>query len=228
MFKKKCNKCNSKIENKFDFCPYCGANFKQEINSEDYGILGKNDYIEEEIFPMMNTSMMDKIMENAFKMAEKMIEKQMRVMSNEQEKFRQPPQNQPNPNNRQPSNLDIQFFVNGERVFPQKVEEKPKPMRLKNNMDMNNETIERLTKLPKKEPVSKVRRLSGKIVYELEVPGVKTLNDIFINQLENSIEIKALSTDKVYSKTLNINLPILGYRLLKGNLILELQENKFN
>ncbi|MFA5855784.1 MAG: hypothetical protein WC867_00365 [Candidatus Pacearchaeota archaeon] len=227
MFKKKCNKCNSKIDNKFDFCPYCGSNFKGDFNNEDYGILGKNDSIEEEIFPMMNTSMMDKIMENAFKMAEKMIEKQMRVMSNEQEKVRQQPQNQPNPNNKT-SNLDIQFFVNGERVFPQKIEEKPKPIKIKNNMEMNGETIQRLTTLPKKEPVSKVRRLSGKIVYELEVPGVKTLNDIFINQLENSIEIKALSNDKVYSKTLNINLPILGYKLLKGNLILELQENKFN
>ena len=50
-----------------------------------------------------------------------------------------------------------------------------------------------------------------------------TIDDVFINQLENSIEIKALSKDKVYSKILNVNLPILRYRLSNGNLILELQ-----
>ena len=53
--------------------------------------------------------------------------------------------------------------------------------------------------------------------------GVVDVEDVLINQLENSIEIKALSKDKVYSKTLNINLPILSYELEKGNLILELQ-----
>ena len=38
-----------------------------------------------------------------------------------------------------------------------------------------------------------------------------------------SVEIKALSKDKVYSKNLNINLPILRYHLVKDNLIIEMQ-----
>jgi len=51
--------------------------------------------------------------------------------------------------------------------------------------------------------------------------------ELAINQLENSIEIKAASKDTVYSKKLNINLPILSYRLTKGNLILELQSEVY-
>ena len=35
--------------------------------------------------------------------------------------------------------------------------------------------------------------------------------------------ISTLSKDKVYSKILNVNLPILGYELIKNNLILEFQ-----
>ena len=63
---------------------------------------------------------------------------------------------------------------------------------------------------------------SGKIVYEISVPGVHDIENVLINQLENSIEIKAISDKKVYSKTLNINLPIIGYNLNQGNLVLEL------
>jgi HSP20 family molecular chaperone IbpA len=81
-----------------------------------------------------------------------------------------------------------------------------------------------LSKLPKEEPASRIRRLSGRILYELSVPGVNDMNNILINQLENSIEIKAIADNKVYSKTLNINLPILGYRLSQGNLTIELQQ----
>ena len=68
-----------------------------------------------------------------------------------------------------------------------------------------------------------MKRLSGKLVYEFAVPGVNDIQDIIIHKLENSIEVKALSKDKIYSKTININLPILKYSLNKGSLILELQ-----
>jgi len=43
---------------------------------------------------------------------------------------------------------------------------------------------------------------------------------------ENSIEIKAFSKDKAYFKFLPIALPLLGYKLLKEKLILELGERE--
>lgn len=232
MFSKRCTKCKNKSSKNYDFCPYCGNNLNEEHDREDYGFLGKNDFIEKEMFPGIEDSFMDKMLSNAFKMAEKMLEKQMKSISEEMIENQSKPRMQNNfPN--MPGNVDVQFFVNGKKVFPQipnqaqqrgqeiHEESKQVPIRIKNKI--SEEKAEKFSKFPKKEPQSKVRRLSGKIIYELEVPGVKNISDVLINQLENSIEIKALGKDKVYSKTLNLNLPILRYKLDKGSLVLELQ-----
>ncbi|VVB78563.1 Uncharacterised protein [uncultured archaeon] len=227
MFSRKCSKCKNKADKSYDFCPYCGNNLNSKTDSEDYGFLGKNDFIEKEMFPGIEDSFMDKMLNNAFKMAEKILEKQMKALSEEMMEKESKPKIQ----NNIPGNVDIQFFVNGKKVFPQipnqgnqEVQEikkqKIKTIKMKN---ISEEKAEKFSKLPKKEPSSKVRRLSGKIIYELEVPGVKNIEDVLINQLENSIEIKALGKDKVYLKNLNVNLPILKYSLEKGSLVLELQ-----
>lgn len=231
MFSKKCPKCKNKINKDYDFCPYCGNDLKKEYDKEDYGFLGKTDFIEKEMFPEINDSFGDKILNNAFKMAEKILEKQMKAFSQEMMENQSKPRIQKDfPN--MPRNVDFQFFVNGKRVFPQIPEiqdsqqeafgnENLKPIKIKNKI--SDEKAEKFSKLPKKEPKSRIRRLSGKVIFELEVPGVKNIDDVLINQLENSIEIKALGKDKVYSKTLNMNLPILRYKLDNNNLILELQ-----
>ena len=55
------------------------------------------------------------------------------------------------------------------------------------------------------------------------MPGVKSIKEISIRKLEKSIEIRAVSKDKAYSKIIPVNLPILDYELEKGKLILELE-----
>jgi len=214
MFKKKCSRCEKKVGKDYDFCPYCGTNLESK-NKEDYGFLGKDDFIDENPFELFESSFMDKLFDNAIKLAEKMVEKQIEMASETNNRVSENPKN----------NLEVQFFVNGKKVFPEDnssrvevVEKKPKKI-----TQISKENAEKLAKLPRKEPTSKVRRISGKLIYELGVPGVKNIEDVLINRLENSIEIKALGKDKVYSKTLNINLPILGYKLEKDNLILELK-----
>ena len=214
MFGKKCPQCNNRIKNNFDFCPHCGNDLKSESDREDYGLIGKNDFLEQ--MPSSNNSVIDRIFATAIKEIPSMlrvIEKQMQKESGHQPKIHP----------RNPSDLNVQFFVNGKEVLPQKRKRERGNQKIKKNMP--SEKIEKFSKLPKKEPISKIRRLSGKIIYELEVPGVKDIDDILINQLENSIEIKALSKNKVYHKTLNINLPIIRYQLNRGNLILELAES---
>jgi len=79
--------------------------------------------------------------------------------------------------------------------------------------------------LPKQEPTTNVRRLSDRVIYEVYIPGVNSINNVSINQLENSIEIKAISKDKAYIKLIPLNLPIIDYNFEKGKLILEL-DNK--
>ena len=57
------------------------------------------------------------------------------------------------------------------------------------------------------------------------MPEVKSLNDVLINNLENSIEIKAIGESAVYSKIIPINMPVINQELFQGKLIIELGEN---
>lgn len=209
MFSKKCPRCNNKIKKQFDYCPYCSFNFKSKHDNQDYGFLGKNDF-DDGFNPFENT-FIDKIFNSTIKL----LEKQMQNLSNEmmQNQSRQ---------NKMPNNLRVQFFVNGKKVLPEQHQiHKQKPQI--NLPKISPEKIKKFSKLPKKEPQSKMKRLGGRIIYELEVPGVTDINDIFINYLENSIEIKAIADKKIYSKTLNLTLPILRYGLNRDLLIVEFQ-----
>ncbi len=214
MFGKKCPKCNNRIKKDFDFCPSCGKELKSKYDTEDYGFLGKNDLIEENMFPNFSDSLVDKM----FNSAMKLLEKQVRKLHNEMAKNQRSSYGE----SKNPNDLNIQFFVNGKRIFPEKLENaEPKSFGSDNRYFF--EKLKKFPKLPKKEPESKLRRLSGKIVYELYVPGVKSVDDVLINQLENSIEVKALSDNKIYTKSINLNLPIIKYNLKNNFLTIELQ-----
>jgi hypothetical protein len=212
MFKKKCPKCENKIEKKFDYCPYCGKDLKGKYDDKDYGFLGKNDFIEDGNMGFLGGSFVDKIINSAMKM----MEKQLRDLPNNVNE---------RPNNFQgnvPGNMKIKFMVNGKEVplgQPKRKQEAPKKV----VTQISQEKAERIAKFPRKEPKAIMKRLSGKIIYELAVPGVKDIKDVLINQLESSIEIKAIAKDKVYLKTINVNLPVLRCMLEKGNLIVEFQ-----
>lgn len=210
MFKKKCSQCSNKIEKNHQFCPSCGNNLKSRHDQKDYGFLGRDDFNDDSFESMFGNFPINKIFKTAMKMTEKMMKN---IQESNQQK--QLPVN---------SNTNVQFFVNGKRVFPQKRQiqqqnQQPKKIIQK----ISKEKAEQFAKLPRKEPKTIMKRLGGRLIYELLVPGVQDINNILINQLESSIEIKALSKNKVYSKTLNVNLPIISYELDNESLFLELQ-----
>ena len=70
-------------------------------------------------------------------------------------------------------------------------------------------------------PKIKVRRLSDMIVYTLAMPGLTRKKDVQINQLDQTIEIKAYAKDKVYFKVLNISLPLLQYKVNQNQLVVK-------
>jgi len=213
MFKQRCSKCEAKISKDYSFCPFCGKNLKSKNDSEDFGILGRNDFSESNHPGMLGGSLIDKMMNSAMKM----IEKQMRDLPKEMANQKS---NLPN------QNMKIRFMVNGKEI-PLNQTNKQTDQKLEKIQPLSSQITEekakKLAKLPRKEPKTIMKRLAGKLVYELSVPGVNNTQDILINQLENSIEIKAIAKNKVYSKTLNINLSLLRYKLIKGLLILEFQ-----
>jgi HSP20 family molecular chaperone IbpA len=172
-----------------------------------------------ELFGGIGGKLIEKILNSTIKMVEKEMEKSMK-----------------NENKGIPSNFEL--YINGKRIPPEKI--KITNQKIGNNQKKNSEINEEeklkrvsfsqenknlFLKLEKKEPSTSIRRLSNKIIYELNVPGVESINDISIIQLENSIEIKAIGKKFGYEKILPVSFPISNYYISEGKLILELKEN---
>jgi len=236
MFKKRCSHCNKKVERSFDFCPYC-ANPLKDMKKE-YGLLGRGDETEltenPADIPTKNQSFMDKLMGTAISSAMKMFEKELKQMDSQEKKLNQ---NQPliDPN--------LQLFINGQRIpLPNQLNsrkglienpnmqedgdlEEGKTKILKKAPKISEETIKKSAKLPRKEARTKLTRLRDRVVYELETPGINSLNNVIVNQLENSIEVKAYTEQAVYIKTLKVKLPLISYSIKENRLFLEFKGN---
>ena len=215
MFKRKCNRCGESVEKKHRYCPTCGNSLDKRKN-QNWGMLGKDDFGEEQdlfsnsIFGGLSGNMLNKMLGNAMKMLEKEMQKGM------QETTTSPKTN-------------IRLMINGKetdlnkRQTPPTQKKQIKQTTEKIQKDLPLNSLKKLSKLPKTEPKTTIRRLGDKIIYEIEMLGVKSIKDISIIRLENSIEIKALAKDKAYIKLIPINLPLIDYSLYKGKLILELE-----
>lgn len=205
--KKKCKKCGEKLNEKYIFCPYCG-NSSIKKSKEDYGVLGENDFINEfenfsnSVFGGIGTKVIGKMLENAVRIFEKEIEKETK-------------------RKRQNPRTNFQLFINGQRVDNsghltyKKARQKKEIRRLPQNI------LKKFSNLPQKEAKTNVRRFSDKVVYEINMPGVRSLKDISITKLENNVEVKAISKDKAYQKMIPVNFPITDYNLSRGKLVLE-------
>jgi len=233
MFGKKCPRCHNKISKEFEFCPTCGFNIKRFSNQdapEDYGMLGKNDIIEPTISGVgRNISPFGNLFNSLFME----LEKQMRQMDQE---FSDEKRVQKNPRVRtngisinissgfgQNPKIQIRDLGNGRSLAQGRQIQQEKPIKIKNII--SEENLKRLSKLPRKEAETKIRRMSEKVIYEMKMPGVKSVEDVIINQLENSIEIKAIGKENVYFKILPVKLPILDYKIADDVLTLELKGN---
>ena len=235
--KKKCFKCERKIEKDFEFCPFCGNPQKQK----DYGFLGESDNINE-LDKMFNNSFADKSMDGSFmdkifsgtlNSAMKIVEKEMRQMNGEDGKMRESLADNPNSNVRS----HFELFINGKKVnlpgniagvtienmpsgvIPAKTERQTKARMPK----ISEEILKKASKLPRKEAKSRISRTADKVIYELETPGINSLNEVLINKLESSIEIKAFTDKVVFTKNLPVKLPLMQYGInpSEGKLVLE-------
>jgi ribosomal protein L37E len=223
MFKKKkikCPRCGKKIEKKFDYCPYCRFSLKEKDEVKDF------------------TREFEKAMKMPFfvkfpfrqivKQLEKQIDSQMRVIDKDLDRKKI----DPNQMRKIPiSGINIKISAGGgePRVIRignlgKPVAKKPSSKRIieKKGKSLEKTKVARFAKLEKTEPETKVRRLTDRIVYEISVPGVKSVKDVAIIRLENSIEIKALAKDKAYFKLIPISLPIKDYTIEDERLIIEL------
>ena len=216
--KKKCKKCGNKINSNYDFCPNCGNPLTQE-SQEDFGMLGRNDFMQlnnEIKLPLGFNKLFNSLIKNLGKELNKElgdINKQTRIPRGQVKKTGVSIRISTSGN--RPPEIKIDSFGNKKAKQTKTIKEMPQKT-------MPQKNLKKISMLPKKEPITEVKRFSDKIVYEIKMPGVKSTEDISIIKLENSIEIKALAKDKVYFKLIPINLPITDYNLSKGKLVLEL------
>jgi hypothetical protein len=212
--KKKCPNCKSKIEDKFDFCPYCG----NTLSSEEDGLLGKNDFT-----PLGNELGMPMGLNAIINSMIKGISKEFTESNINLHKESKPKEIKKDGISISistfgdgPPKIKINNMGNSKKVETKKIVEKKK------EDTFTKERIKKFSSLEKEEPKTNVRRLANKVIYEINMPDVTEIDDISILKLENSIEIKAVGKDKAYKKIIPINLPITNYNLSEGKLILEL------
>lgn len=209
--RKKCENCDEKIKGSHNFCHSCGIQIKEP--SKDWGMLGKKDTEEiEQKMPKVfgggiSGSIMNKMLGNAMKMLEKEMQKEMKMQKKH-------PQS------------DMQLFINGKRIeIPNgqqvKSVQKDKPQISSSHFSEANQ--KKFISLEEKEPKTELKRIGDTISYEINLPQVKSLNDTSIVKLENSVEIKAISKENAYFKSIPINLPLTSYDLNNEKLILEFE-----
>ncbi|MBM3228622.1 zinc ribbon domain-containing protein [Candidatus Pacearchaeota archaeon] len=212
MFKrKKCKNCGKRINDKFSFCPACGSSIR---SSKDYGMLGRGDLedpfevFDKNMFGGISGKMLSKMLSGAMNMLEKEIQRNVKETNNIQK-------------------TNFELYINGKRINPQEIKVTKKLVPQEENKKIENfkfdkKTQKKFPNLPKEEPKTSIRRFSDKIVYEIEMPGVKSIKDVAIFQLENSIEIKALAKNKIFYKIIKVSLPIKKYNFTQEKLLLEL------
>ncbi len=243
MFKKKsCGNCGKKLGGDYSYCPYCGEELKNKRKiEEDFGLLGKDDSFDEiDPFKQMSFGLpggFNMILDSLLKNLEGSMKSLERANDfDEFEKIEKSTKKQPG-NFRQggftinissvgnkPPVIKMESFGNPEMAkqfggnIPAKSEAKSLPL----NNNLSSEKFKNFSKLEKQEPKVNIRRLPTKIIYEVELPGVKSLEDISLMNLESGIEIKAIADKKAYSKKVSVRgLPLINYKLDDGKLLLE-------
>lgn len=230
--KESCSRCGKKMSKSDSFCPGCGQrlNTKRERN-KDYGMLGKDDlFPEEERSPLDNLKLpfgLNTIFNSLMKNLDKQFNEINKEMLEEQKRLSS--SSFPRANS---IRINISSFGN----FPPRISVSTSDENIKKNKQKENiikqelaktrnnfseESMQKLLTLPRSEPKTNIKRISNKIIYEIDMPSVNSFDDVSIAQLENSIEIKAIGKNKIYSKLIPINLSITNHKFSKGKLILE-------
>ena len=217
MLKKiKCPRCNCKIKKSDSFCSSCG----QKTNStQNNGMLGANDIIpgmpQQIKLPMGLNVIFNSLMKNLNKEMQNMNQD----FTKELNKEGIPKMNGISISISSGKNIPPQIRMHN----PENPKETKTPMVLHKSKSFSKESKENFIKTEKEEPKTNIRRLGDKVIYELELPGIDSLDQISFIKMENSIEIKAATKEKAYEKIIQIDLPISDYKLEDEKLILELE-----
>jgi HSP20 family molecular chaperone IbpA len=216
MFKKKiCANCKEKMKESYSFCPECGHK-DGEKKEADYGMLGTNDLSQETPMQIKLPMGLNMIFNSLMKNLNAEMQNMNQDMTKELNKQKMPKMN----------GISISIS-SGKNTPPQIKMQNPKeaktPKILHKSKSFSEKSKKNFIKTEKEEPKTNIRRLGDKVIYELELPGIKSLDEVSFVKLENSIEIKAATKKNAYEKIIQIGMPISHYSLEDEKLILELE-----
>ena len=212
----KCENCKSKIEDEYNFCPYCGRpTMDEQEETKDFGLLGRNDLSRADKAqenPLAGTGITDELINS-------LMNNLIKSFGNQ---FKNIAENESN-------NTSIEHLPNGIKIkigIPQEAPKKQQKQRQSVRKQITEEQIEKMASLPRAIAKASIRRLSDKLVYELSTPGIESTEDVFISKLETGYEIKAIGKKKVYVNSLPINLPLKGFAITDNKLLVEFKTEK--
>jgi len=194
----KCVRCEGKLKEEYSFCPFCGMDLRNpEKDMQDFGALGRNNVQGHPMIGGGSLGITDKMINSIFNSLMKGFEKQMGDVENVGGNDFEP---------------EVQNLPNGIRIKINPGMKKKSSKKRAQKM-ISQEQVERMSNLPRTEAKTDVRRFSDKVVYELKMPGVEDVQDIFITKLESGYEVKAIGKNRVYVNSIPVNLPLKNYRV---------------
>ncbi len=213
-----CFECNSKVDLHWDFCPKCGTGIKsRDPFSDIFETFGKeiadmNKMLERQIEAMDITPMFGAKKSKPFAQSGGFT---ISIVSGGN--------NPPEISVRTFGDVDekkirkqVSQMVGGEESFVEQAygdgQEKPKASDPKIK---KHEVTE--------EPKTKISKIGKTVLVEMEIPGVQKEKDIEINDLESSVEVKAMSGKKAFFKIIKKpeNNAIISKKFDNGKLSLE-------
>ncbi len=198
----KCSQCKSKVNDSFSFCPYCGESLTDpEQEMRDFGMLGRSDSSQKRNSNIMpeGLGMTDQMLNSMISNLTKTLAKQINELNS----------------------TEVENFPNGIKIKIGNMNHKKAPQHKEQKRTITEEQLKKMSGLPRTEAKTNLRRFSDKVVYEMATPGLESVNDVFISKLESGYEIKAIGSKKVYVNNLQISLPLRGYALENGRLLVE-------
>ena len=208
-FKKKpkeesvCPKCKSEIAEKYSFCPWCGLHLiNPQKELKEFGMLGRSDIADDEMIRhafASNMSMADKFIGSLMNSVLKNIDMQIREVET----------------------TEVKSMPNGIRIrVGAPVQQRRRESKM-TNRQLTEQQLTRMSKLPRSEAKTNVRRLADKVVYDLTAQGIESEDDVFVSKTESGYEIKAIAKNKVYVNSVPVNLPLRGFSLHDKGLTVE-------
>ena len=197
-----CPKCGKKLKDGWRFCPYCGARLEPTQNERVFhpfkGIF--NRFFEE-------FEEVDKLLSKDFEVFDITPWFERPRASGFSITITQSGNKKPQVRIKTFGNIDKERIREAvEKKFG--VKSGKKIVEVEPTTAVERKPIPRITEEPKTE----VRRLQNKIIVEMNLPGIESEKDIEVNELSESVEVKAIGDEKAYFKILKIP---KGFRIVR-------------